>query len=442
VNTDSRALARRDFWLVLLLVVVVGRLFWLDLRATSAGVDFYQFWLVGQAQQRVTIEDIYAPEGRRVLLEAGRSVLSAQPDSARLGGAVEFRQSIETFSTPLLYMAVDSLARGDYDVDLARFHLLSFVCFVLGVGLLSRLCRMSWTTTGLILLVLFACSEPLRSDARVGNVNQIQLAGIALYLWLLRGSSSALRQGLAGAFVGVLTLFKPTLGLGFGFLALGWLLRREWRRLAIECVGFSIAAVAAIAASSAFLGSRRAWLDWLAALPALSRDADVSVAIGNFSLARVVTEQGGPDVSAPLLLVLVLATACALWLGARRAPRERSEARAFERELLTFVLGCASCVVALPLVWLHYEILLVPLAVFLLRSRGASSAPGLVERIALALASVCVLGRPIAAFAPSAEPYTAALPYIAGALVLVALGLLDLFRLGRREPGSLSPSSY
>jgi hypothetical protein len=279
--------------------------------------------------------------------------------------------------------------------------------------------------TGLALLTLFLCSDPLSSDSRVANVNTLQLAGVAAYLWLLRGAPSNAREVSAGALLALLILLKPTLALGVVFLAVGWIADRRWRTLRVQGVAFACTTAIAVALSSAFLRSERAWLDWLAALLGLERDADTSVAIGNYSITRAASELGAPNSSAFLLIGLATATALLTWRSARRSGRAPNPS---ERDFLALALGCAISVVALRLVWLHYYLLLVPLVVYLFRRRAVRG----FELAAIGLATVCVLGGPLDVLLPEAGPYAQALPYMLGALVLLAFGLAEVGRSAAR----------
>ena len=73
--------------------------------------------------------------------------------------------------------------------------------------------------------------------------------------------------------------------------------------------------------------------------------------------------------------------------------------------------------------WLHYFLLIAPLSIYLF---ATFSDPR--ELAAVALASLLVLGTPLRAFAPELSAHAQAAAYLAGALGLFALGLLELAR--------------
>ena len=455
--SSNAASSRLDLVIVLLLLAWAVRVFWLGIASPPPGIDYYQFWLVGEAGSKVEITNIYSPEGRESLAQFGRELLAADPSSKRLAAAVGYRRTIETFSTPFLYLALRSVSTGNYDVDLDLFHAFSLACFAFAIMRLCRSCGYGWRTTCLVLLALLTCSDPLASDTRVANVNQIQLAGIAAYLWLLDDRSPVLRQAVAGLLLAVLILFKPTLGLVFVFLAMGWVADRRWRTLSIQSIAIGIGSTLAVVSSSIFLGSTRAWLDWMAALPDLESAADVSVRIGNFCISRIATELGAPEVSMPLLAATVLGTAWVVWSGIRRFGTLQGPQRSAyedgraeqqrERDYLMLALACAASVVALRLVWVHYYLLVLPLAIYLLRPRleqvasvrGTWRSP--VEAAAVSIAILGVLGGPLRIVMPRSGPYAAALPYVTGAVLLFLFGLIELHRLGAPRKSSTNPSS-
>jgi glycosyl transferase family 87 len=414
---------RRGLLALALLVALATRVFWMVVVAPAPGIDFYQFWAVARAEASQGLANPYSDEARSGLAETGKRLVAAAPGSLRLAAAVEYREHIETFSTPFLYMVTGALSSADYDASLDRFALLRLVCLVAGVAVLCRLAGCDGWLTGLWLLTTLWFNEPVRSDARVGNVNALQLAGLAGYLALARAQIDR-RQAAAGGALGLLIAFKPTLGLVAAFLALDWALRREWRRLALQGTSFALAGLAAVIASSAWFGSARVWLDWLDALPGLERVADVSVANGNFALARLAGELGAPLPSAAILAALSLALAACAWRGARAHSNPDPGAR----DYLMTGLGCAAAVVGVQLGWLHYFLLVVPLAIYLFHKLDDAR-----ELAAVGLASLLVLGTPLRALAPELAPHWQAAAYLAGALGLFALGLVELAR--ARTPG-------
>jgi hypothetical protein len=80
--------------------------------------------------------------------------------------------------------------------------------------------------------LLLAWGEPLASEIRVGNVNQLQLGGVALFALARRLPAPAARELVSGALLGALVAFKPTLALAP--LLLLWTLALDGRTRAVR----------------------------------------------------------------------------------------------------------------------------------------------------------------------------------------------------------------
>lgn len=406
---------RRTLLALALLVILVARLFWIAIAAPASGIDFSQFWTVARAARALGVSNPYSPEARAQLSVVSHRMAEAQaPRSARLDRAVRDRTSVDTFSTPFLYLAFVPVASASYDESLDRFRLFSLLCLLFGAALLCRVAGFDWALTSVALLLLIWFSDAVIADAQVANVNSLQLAALALYVWLARGVG-ARRQTAAGAVLGLLVAFKPTLGLVAVFLALGWLFSGRRERLIRQGLGVTGAAVFAVLASSVWLGSARVWLDWLQALPDLERVSDVRVNMGNFALARVLSEAGAPDVSLLALGAVTLGFAAAAWQGRRESLAEP------DADFLVVGLGCAVSLVGLRLAWVHYYVLVAPLAICLL-GRVTARALALVVGAAALLA----LGGPLRTFAPWVDMQAQASGLLAGTSVLALVGLVKL----------------
>src|SRR5215472_2307516 len=102
---------------VLLAAFGIGRAWTASQR--SAGVDFYQFWVGGQILAQPQHASLYSDDGRASLgaefLQRARA-----SSSPRQKAVAEYRQKLETYSSPLLYSFFKWGSTGDYDRDLDR----------------------------------------------------------------------------------------------------------------------------------------------------------------------------------------------------------------------------------------------------------------------------------------------------------------------------------
>jgi hypothetical protein len=142
--------------------------------------------------------------------------------------------------------------------------------------------------------------------------------------------------------------------------------------------------------------------------------------------------------------VSVLATAFVTWVAnrARRVGQATDEAtrvagagmQSYDRYYLAVALGCATSVVAFRLVWLHYYLLLTPLAIYLLRpisplalSVGATRWQRFRMPL-IGLAIVAVLGGPMQLLPFGGNVYVLAASFSLGATMLLVIGLVELYR--------------
>jgi len=392
---------------------------WPKTRSEAAGVDYYQFWIVGQARSLLEIPDVYSPAGRDRMAELGRRMADgAVRSSGRLRACADFRSQVETFATPFLYALVGAWATGDYDTDLRRFHFASLAVFVAAVVGFGVLLGYGVDTGIFAAAVLCALSDPFAADVRTGNVGELQLGGLCLFLALRRRLGSRARELAAGAVLGALVAAKPTLGLVPVLVAFALLADRRLRSLGLLAFGSIAAGLTALAVGAAYLGSWHAWLDWLRGLGELELVSDISVSNGNFGLAQLVAEAGGPQVGLPLTFALSLAIATPLWVGRSRGPAVSDGTHRFEREYFALALGSAAAALAPELVWLHYYVLLVPLSLLLLRRGQARwiALPGV-------LAAIALLGSPARFLAGVANPEVQAPVYVLAGWLSAALGL-------------------
>jgi hypothetical protein len=408
---------------LLVLLAAFGLVLAWSATVRIVGVDFYQFWVVGQTLSRPGI-NIYSDEDRTRLgaefLEKAR-----QTGDPRRIVVAEYRKKLETYSSPFLYTLFRLGSTGDFEADLRNYRRLLLVCLTLGVVVLARLLHHSWETTLGALAIFSAWFGPFASDLKVANVNSLQLAALAVYLWTTSRLRWRRRDLIGGALLGLLVAFKLNLVFVPGLQALHWTLTGQIRRLLLVTIGAVLGGTLAIGMAAASFGTLHCWLDWLAALRSLPEDI-IPVQYGNYAPARLLNESLGLNVTAPLALVLGGLPAIVLWSRRRTAPDADGEA-------LVLCTGCLLVVSITRLAWLHYYVLAIPALLVGLQPRPNSPARqrDRVGSVLVALALVAYSFDSLAnlGFAPTT--------HLRGILVvlatLVLLGLI-LTRLGSRAP--------
>ncbi len=392
-----------------------------SLGRRSPGLDFYQFWVVAQVAGRGDVPNVYAEEARYRLAGEFRRRAQTDEDSERRRVAAQPWKVFEPTATPLLYSAFRPLSGGSYEHDFLLFRLIGLAAFTTGVLALAR--RLGHGLTVALLFVAFAglACQPLESDIRVGNVNQLQVGLIAGYLWLSSRKDASRWQWAAGALLALLVLFKPNLIALVPLLAASWILGRRRQKLARQSVGMAAGAAAGVAAPALVFGTWQAWPQWLAYLRSLPPEK-IPLRYGNMGLARQVLETLEVDLAPLLALATTAIVLACLWLGRRHGP-----VPAAIEDGAAIAAGCLVYLLSAPMVWLHYLLLALPAAVVLLRpGDGATVAAWRRVPAVVALLAIGVN--------PWADPFgiqdlrvQAAVTSL-GVLVLFALVCVDLSR--------------
>src|SRR6266498_718645 len=85
--------------------------------APNFGIDFYQFWVVGQALNRPGVTNWYSEQGHRGLGAEFLELARQAGDPLQLAVA-RFRQELQIYSSPFLYATFRMFSTGNYATDL------------------------------------------------------------------------------------------------------------------------------------------------------------------------------------------------------------------------------------------------------------------------------------------------------------------------------------
>lgn len=432
-STDARAGPRLPLLAVLGCLAVVGVLRMSVLMEQGVAIDFYQFWAVAGAAEALPGEKVYALETgerlARILYER-----AAETGSAAQRDAANFRaQRVDVVSTPFFYACFRAVRTGDYDTDLRRYRLGSLAAFVLATLLIGRLIGCAPATILAALAFFLWAFPPLRFDLAEGNVNSVQLAMLAILIWLRREPDRFWRTVAAGCVLALAVLFKPNLAMIAVLLVAGWALLGRGRDVLRAALGAVLGVAIAAATSAWMLGATASWGSWAQALRHLERDFAVGVTQGNLGGARLAGDALGWDPTALLLIVLSGIVAAGLW-RLRRALGGAPAALPLMRDVdaLLVGLGPAVAILGTAIAWPHYTILCVPLCLVCLHATEAERhfmrAPGLLLTAGLAgLSSTAWLG-----IAVAQTPLAQALGLTLGVLALYAAGAAALPRFLKR----------
>lgn len=352
----------------------------------SPGIDFWRPW----AASRTKVVDVYSRAGRERLYQLvvpppGSEDLTSREQvaaarSAALDVAFLGYRGIDVVQTPLFLSVFRTLRTDNYDRDYRWFLAVSLACFFAAVYVLGRIVGFSVPVALIAASALGLALDAETSELRVGNVNNIQLALMVVFL-LLQRRSSTWADVASGAFLALGIAFKPNVALLAVSLGLTWAGCRLWRKTLIVGAGFALGALLALGLPALLL-SLSVWRDWFAVVPELFGSVQ-PLELGNFAVSAIIAKQWGFDVSPILLAVGLVALATAalrpLW-ALHPAP---ADAPAFDRTFLGVASGSALIVLSSRLVWIHYVVLAMP--ALLLVVRGIMDQGG-VRSWALALA--------------------------------------------------------
>ena len=341
-------------------------------------IDFFTFWSVSQAASTHPVANIYSLEGQRDMASTAMAAAhtSTASDLQRRAATMVlgiYEGRIDATGSPLLYAAIGALSSGNFLADQKRFLFVSMLFLVLSVLLLKHLLHFTSLQTMLLLTFLFLYYEPVVSDLNVGNVNEIQLLAVVLFIFFVARSQPM----LAGLVIGAVSVFKPTTVLVLA-LAVGiGVVDQDYKRLLRLLVGTGVAAVASIAASAAYFGTADVWFEFLRSLPRTLNTTSYTSENGNVSLFALF---GGMFGHSSLIAVALLAGLGWLLFATRKRRRspgpsasaERNSPMLFHSAFFAGGCGCAVLLLSSPLAWVHYYLLLLPLTLYLIATPAPS----------------------------------------------------------------------
>ena len=312
----------------------------------AAGLDFYIYYVNAQLAGRDDVENIYDRDVQSRIGEEYHERGIRSGSELRKFDATR-RRFLDSVSSPFLYTCLSWVSR-DYDRALQQYHVAVFIAFILGYLLLARAVRLSWPAALFLLAGLLLWYRGFEADLRVGNVNSLQLLAL--------GASLLSPPLIAGAIAGMLVAFKPNLILIPILLAVARAATRDWRRLRLEVLGGAIGVAIAIIAAAIRYGSFNVWVQWIARANEFYHRLPTRTERNVTPLLALFHERGA-WLSYVVAMLLTIIAIVAIWRG-----RSRNNVMIAGVAILIYLLSAT-------VVWLHYMVLVVPIALALLRWR-------------------------------------------------------------------------
>lgn len=348
------------------LLLIHSALFAWQYATQTPMVDFFIFWCVPHTLSIKPVANIYTEESRRAMGSemAAEAQAPSTPETQKQATYANMQDPlhdgrVDAHASPFLYTLVGLLSTGDYDADQKRFAIVSGLCLALSVAMLCHLLRFSAVSTILLLAFLAADFSPVVTDMGVGNINEIQLLAIALFI-LFAARSAHLSAGIA---IGMATMIKPTTAIVLVLAAIVAVADRDYRRLLRLLAGACAAAAVAIAVSALYFANPKMWIQFIASLSDTLGEGSYPLEKGNYGLAKLLF--GGTG-SGPAIILIVLLSAF-LWLmfsTRRKAPALET---AVPNAFAAAGVGCALMLLSSPLAWVHYYVLLIPLSLYVIQ---------------------------------------------------------------------------
>lgn len=431
-HSDGRGSEFPAIALAALLVLHTALVVW-PFAANSAAVDFFTFWSVPHAKSAVPSADIYSPDAQRAI--ASRLSSEAQSGAAsrtqRRGTALLrelYGDRVDVTGSPLLYALVAGISGDSFEADAPRFMAFSLIALGISVLLLCRVLEFGAVATLLFLAIIASNFSPVISDVTVGNINSLQLLAVSVFVYGWTRNKPA----LAGAAIGAGAILKPTIALVLLFAAVSVLAGRDTRRAARFAGGVAGSVVVGVGVSAAYFGRLGIWFDFIKSLGRTLGAGAYTIDTGNFSLTSLVFATTGWALGAFLLAGLTLV---GVWLLVIRS----GEGRASDPRRDAFFAagwGCGTVLLASPLAWLHYYVLIIPAIFGAVQATSSTGAQPTVWSKMGRMAGVL----PIALLSASAETLMgsnrrgeAALVNLA---VVITLAILALQMWSEREIGA------
>jgi hypothetical protein len=344
------------------------------------GIDFYQFWGVPLAKRAGPMAQSPYVDGAgyaRVL-----NGIADASSSAKLHAANAARRELEPMGTPFLYASFAAFP-DDYERAQRLFTLVQYLAAGIGVFVLARLRGLgAWLSASLALLVELTF-WPFLLDVKVGNVNSLQLAFMAGLLYVAVKRAYTGRALVDGLFIGALALlvvFKPnTPWIALAF-ALHYGAVHGARRFLAGAAVAAVLAAGAWGAGAWFFHDAGVWGEWLRLARGMNATIPLTVAQGNMSLAKLLSDRTGMlgPMGFGLLLAGAMSLALALALSSVGLRSLGAAARrAFSDPWFAASIGVLFTFATSPLVWPHYLLLALVPIFWLVRTDGRVDAAAL-----------------------------------------------------------------
>lgn len=399
--------------------------------STSPTIDFFNLWSVPRAIALQQVRNIYDPDEQRSMAAA------LATDATRSGSLLQARVTaitaqlyggrVDALGSPVIYALVGVLSTDNYEHDQKVFVLLLLCAFVLSMTIAGFALGWPLAAVGITIVACLGWCPPLTADLQVANINTIQLIPLVISAWA--AGHGHLRT--AGIAVGIGIALKPnTLGVVAVYCAI-LTSQRQLALLSAYVGGVLGGFVVAIAWSASYLGMTSVWWQYAARVIDTMGPSEYPLKVGNYGLAALLYHATGVRMSTGagivvLCLVGVWSSVCAL--GANNAIQLYQSRRPtpVDDAWISVGVGCIVMLVTSQLVWIHYYVLLLPFALYLMSPTGTR--PSWNPRLSRAVYFMCWLFLSQLMYQTTRTAVAESVLLNVAAIAMLAFGVADLYR--------------
>lgn len=337
------------------------------------GIDYFSFWAVPHIHSVVPVSNHYNEQDQRSMYhmlkdEAASTGISEKQRIATVAISEFNYNTLYATASPFLYAIVGSLSSGEYDSDVFMYSALSTICSILSVIILCNLLKFKSTITIVLLIYYITFFAPLQCDLRVGNVNQIQLLFISVFIFLMARSKLL----LAGLILGVSFVFKPNIFMIFLLLGLITIIDRSYKNYSPLFIGSGIGMTISVLYASWYFGRLNIWADFIQSLPK-TLSGDIPISYGNFSLTMLI--QKSTDIKSSIYILFILLSVfiyIIYFTGTKYNLKDElynngCVQHIMDEAFIAASLGMTIMLLSLKVIWYHYFVFTIPLSIYLLR---------------------------------------------------------------------------
>lgn len=230
---------------------------------TAFSIDFYQYWVAGQA--------MVEHDAAYVLSETGRSTIGFEyREKAESSGSIHYataaehrKYSFEASNTPFLFSVFHLFSTGHYDFDYGLYWFFSVSVYLIGLILLCKMLHYSDPITILMILFFTVFSTAYWSETRHANVNQIQIGLLLVFLWFRQSDDeNKWKLKISGVLLGLLLFFKPNILYAVELLFASWLIKRDFFTFRHTLLGFMVGCFIGLITPMIMFHSFFIWGQW------------------------------------------------------------------------------------------------------------------------------------------------------------------------------------